>query len=116
MKFQEQNTKLQVKHPARVANHVQQHVEESITFELSLTRAITFLNGFWEGPRLSVPQLHKDLIAESNGLKDTEFPQQPTSVVNIILETRVPIAICCQPGHTGRRHRRIEDNKIRVFD
>ena len=87
--------KLQTKHPPRVANHARQDVDEGlITFEPTVGKAISsFPSGSSGGPSLLVPQLYKDLIAKSNGPIGNEFLQKLTSVINIVLEGKIPVAL-----------------------
>ena len=87
--------KLQSKHPPRVPNHAQQNVEDSlITFEPIVAKAInSFPSGSSGGPSLLVPQLYKDLIAKSNRSVGNEFLQKLTSVLNIVLEGKVPVGL-----------------------
>ena len=87
--------KLQSKHPPRAPNHAQQNVADSlITFEPIVAKAInSFPSGSSGGPSLLVPQLYKDLIAKSNGSVGNEFLQKLTSVLNIVLEGKVPVGL-----------------------
>ena len=87
--------KLQSKHPPRSPNHAQQNVEDSlITFEPIVAKAInSFPSGSSGGPSLLVPQLYEDLIAKSNGSVGNEFLQKLTSVLNIVLEGKVPVGL-----------------------
>ena len=87
--------KLQSKHPPRAANHAQQVVEDSlIVFEPTVPKAInSFPSGSSGGPSLLVPQLYKDLIAKSNGPIGNEFLQNLTSVLNIVLEGKIPVVL-----------------------
>ena len=87
--------KLQSKHPPRAPNHAQQNVEDSlITFEPIVSKAInSFPSGSSGGPSLLVPQLYKDLIGKSNGSVGNEFVQKLTSVLNIVLEGKVPVGL-----------------------
>ena len=87
--------KLQSKHPPRAPNHAQQNVEDSlITFEPIVAKAInSFPSGSSGRPSLLVPQLYKDLIAKSNGSVGNEFLQKLTSVLNIVLEGKVPVGL-----------------------
>ena len=87
--------KLQSKHPPRAANYAQQVVEDSlIVFEPTVAKAINcFLSGSSGGPSLLVLQLYKDLIAKSNGPIGNEFLQKLTSVLNIVFEGKIPVAL-----------------------
>ena len=40
-----------------------------------------------------MPQLYKDLIAKSNGSVGNEFLQKLTSVIDIVLEGKVPVGL-----------------------
>ena len=95
--------KLQSKHPPRAANHAQQVVEDSlIVFEPTVANAInTFPSGSSGGPSLLVPQLYKNLIAKSNGPIGNEFLQKLTSVLNIVLEGKVPVGF--RPSFFGAK-------------
>ena len=87
--------KLQSKHPPRAANHAQQVVEDSlIVFEPTVAKAInSFPSGSSGGPCLLVPQLYKDLIAKTNGPIGNEFLQKLTSVLNIVLQGKIPVGL-----------------------
>ena len=63
-------------------------------FEPTVAKAInSFPSGSSGGPSLLVPQLYKDLIAKSNGLIGNEFLQKLTSVLNIVLEGKIPVGL-----------------------
>ena len=63
-------------------------------FELTVAKAIiSFPFGSSGGPRLLVPSCTKDLIAKSNGPIGNEFLQKLTSVLNIVLEGKIPVGL-----------------------
>ena len=63
-------------------------------FEPTVAKAINSFPSSSSGGSIQlVPQLYKDLIAKSNGPIGNEFPQKLTSVLNIVLEGKIPVGL-----------------------
>ena len=72
-------------------------------FEPTVAKAInSFPSGSSGGPSLLVPQLYKDLIGKGNGPIGNEFLQKLTSVLNIVLEGKIPVGL--RPIFLGAKH------------